>query len=59
MIAGAPGIGKTEALYHFKSSARCTIIHVAVAGEASPWSLAFGLMRALDMGQAEPPPSGR
>ena len=32
---------------------------MAVAGEASPWSLAFGLMRALDMGQAEPPPSGR
>lgn len=51
MIAASPGTGKTETLAHYLQTARRTVMHTVVAGEAAPWSLAFGLMRALDIGE--------
>lgn len=51
MIAASPGVGKTETLLHYVNTVRRAVLHTAVAGEVTPWSLAFGLMRALDIGE--------
>lgn len=51
MIAAAPGMGKTETLLHYRHSAKRTFLTTCVAGESSPLSLAFGLMRSLDLGE--------
>ncbi len=51
MIDAAPGMGKTEPLLHYKQGAKNTFIMTCVAGEASPLSPTFGLMRSLDLGE--------
>ncbi|MDT8857164.1 AAA family ATPase [Paracoccaceae bacterium Fryx2] len=51
MIAAAPGMGKTETLLHYLHGAKRTFLFTCVAGEASPFSLAFGLMRSLELGE--------
>lgn len=49
MIAGVPGVGKSCALLEFKHRTPRAFMHVAVAGECSPFTLAAGLMNMLDL----------
>lgn len=55
MIAGAPGVGKTKTLFHFKSTARNVLMHVAVQGEGGVWNLANELCQLLEIDE----PNGR
>ncbi len=46
VIAGAPGIGKTEALLHLAQELKDGALYLRVAkGEGRPWSLAYSIMR--------------
>ena len=52
VIAGCSGSGKTEALYEFlRGATKHAVMHTAVAGEATPFGVSFGLMRALDLSE--------
>lgn len=51
MIAGAPGVGKTETLLHFVQGAPRAHLVTCVAGEASIFNLTFSLMNRLELGE--------
>ncbi len=47
LIAGAPGIGKTETLLHLASELKDGAIYLRVAkGEGRPWGLAYSILRS-------------
>lgn len=49
LIAGAPGVGKTETIWRFKRMTPAVFIHKAVQGEGGVWNLANELCRMLDI----------
>lgn len=49
MIAAAPGTGKTETLWHFKSQHRRCFICTAVMGEGGVWQAAREVMSVLEL----------
>ena len=49
LIAGAPGVGKSEAIWRFKRMAPGVFIHKAVQGEGGVWNLANELSRLLEI----------
>lgn len=55
LICGAPGVGKTEAVQHFKTQTRGVYVLTAVEGEGGVWNVANELCRLLDMDE----PNGR
>lgn len=50
MIAGAPGTGKTETLWHYLRQTRQALSCTAVAGEGGVWGVAQSFMAAHDLG---------
>lgn len=55
LIAGAPGVGKSKAVWQFKYRARRVVVHTAICGEGGIWNLANALCRNLEIEQ----PNGR
>lgn len=55
MIAGAPGVGKTQALFRFREEVPATVFITATAGEGGAWNLANALAERLDIAR----PNGR
>lgn len=49
LIAGAPGVGKSETIWRFKQMTRAVFIHKAVQGEGGVWNLANELCRLLEI----------
>ncbi len=49
LIAGAPGVGKSEAIWRFKRMTRGVFIHNTVQGEGGVWNLANELCRLLEI----------
>jgi DNA transposition AAA+ family ATPase len=55
LIAGAPGVGKSEAVWCFKELNPHVLMHRVVAGEGGIWNTAIALCRLLEIGE----PNGR
>lgn len=51
MIAGAPGVGKSEAMWAFKREVPSAIVVTAVCQEGGTWNLANKLCKVLDLGE--------
>ncbi len=49
MIAGAPGVGKTETLWTFKNEAPDAIITTTICQEGGAWNLCRSLCKILDL----------
>lgn len=51
MIAGAPGVGKSEALKHYKTDCDPNCIYIqAVRGEGTPWNFAHSIAEQFGYG---------
>ena len=53
LIAGAPGVGKSEAIRHFKRVETSVFIHKAVRNEGGVWNLANELCRMLEIDEPD------
>ncbi len=51
MIAGAPGVGKSKAIWAFKREVPSSIIVNAVCQEGGAWNLAYELCKVFDLGE--------
>lgn len=49
MIAGAPGVGKTETLFRFRQETPDAVFHTATAEEGGARNLALALCKSLDL----------
>lgn len=54
LIAGAPGVGKTEALHQFRKDAPDMLVHTAISGEGGVFNLASGLCDLVGIARPAP-----